>query len=187
MRATTLALLLLPMMAAADTFNGPYPYMANGIGYAYNEDPSNYSEGIQVYFSAPVSYYEFSVSFARGVINPQVSDFVQCSTCTPTVTWIELPPYSPYGLMATVSGTAPNVTQMNVTVSIDRSTPVYVGPLGFVPFTITNLNNPSSTGITQVGDAPEPATLSLAGLALIAMVVGRRRWIAERPALIRGS
>jgi hypothetical protein len=82
--------------------------------------------------------------------------------------------------MATVSGTAPNVTQMNVRVGFDPS-PAYGGSLSFVPFTISNLNNPPSTGISQVGDAPEPATLSLAGLALVAMVVWRRRSVLTDP------
>lgn len=164
-------------MAAADTFNGPYPYTVNGVGYAYNESPSSYSESIQVYFSAPVSYYEFSVSLPTSVASPQVYAYVECSTCTSTVAWTQLPPYVPYGLLATVSGTAPNVTQMGVVVSIDPATPAYAQPFGFVPFTISNLNNPPSTGITQTGDAPEPATLTLGALALAAMVVGRRRLI----------
>ena len=176
MRATTIALLLLPMIAAADTFNGPYPYMVNGIGYAYNEDPSSYSESLQVYFSAPVSYYEFSISLPTSVTSPQVYAYVQCSTCTSTVTWTRLPPYVPYGLMATASGTAPNVTQMSVTVTIDPSTPSSVGPPGFVPFTISNLNNSPSAGISQTGDAPEPATLTLSGFALLALVVSRQWW-----------
>jgi hypothetical protein len=175
------------MMAAADTyvpmpgpFNGPYPNIVDRIGWAYGGNGfSNYSEDILIYFSAPVSYFEFSAVFPSGAVHPGVSTNLQYTN----VTWSD-PLYSYMGRTATVRGTAPNVTYMSIGLSESPYSGSVFPATGIV---FTNLNNPSSTGITQVGDAPEPATLSLAALALIAMVVGRRRWIAERPALIRGS
>lgn len=167
------------MFSTADTFTGPYPYTVDGISYAYTEDLSNnFSVGIQVYFNAPVSYYEFSVVFDRGDVNPQVYTFTGCSDCTSTVTLTELPPFVPGGALATVSGTAPNVTQMAVTLGIDPSTPASVGPLVPLGFAFTNLNNPPSTGISQIG-APEPSTLILFGSGLLALA-GARRCLMDR-------
>jgi len=156
-------------------FNGPYPYVVDGIGWAYGgEGLSNYAEDILIYFSAPVSYFEFSAVFPSGAVNPSVSTNLQYTN----VTWSD-PLYSYMGRTATVRGTAPNITYM----SIGLGESPYSGPV-FPPTGIvfTNLNNPPSTGITQVGDTPEPATLSLAALALIAMVAGRRRWVRSKMA-----
>jgi hypothetical protein len=113
-----------------------------------------------------VSYFEFSVAFPAGAVNPGVSTNLQY-----TIVTISNPLFSYMGPTATVTGTAPNVTYM----SIGSSESPYSGSLFYLSgVTFTNLNNPPATGISQVGDAPEPATLTLGGLALLAMALGRR-------------
>lgn len=156
------------MIAMADTFNGPYPNTVDGIGWAYGgEDLSNYSADYVIYFSAPVSYFEFSAGFPIGAMSPGVATNSQYTSVTINN------PLVPYlGPTATVTGTAPNVTSMYIGLSESPYSPSLFYASGVV---FTNLNNPPSTGITQT---PEPAMLTLSGLVLLAIVLGRR-WLTR--------
>jgi hypothetical protein len=164
------------MMALADAYvpmpgpyDGPYPYTVDGIGWAYGGvGLSNYSEDILIYFSAPVSYFEFSTVFPSGAVNPGVSTNLQYTN----VTWSD-PVYSFMGPTATVRATAPNISYVSIGLG---ESPYSESTLYNAGVVFTNINQPPSTGISQTGDAPEPATLTLAVLALVAMAIGRRRW-----------
>ncbi len=149
------------------SYSGPYPNTVDGIGWAYGgQGFSNYSEDILIYFSAPVSYFEFSAAFPSGAVNPGVATNLQYTN----VTWTD-PLYSYMGPAATVRGTGTGMTYLSIGLSESPYSPSMFYPAGV---TFTNLNNPPSTGITQVSDAPEPATLTLAGFAVGAMALSRR-------------
>jgi hypothetical protein len=181
MRATTLAfLLLLPTISAADTYvptcpssPGSWQGTLNGIGYSVYSGLDNLSENIAACFSAPVSFYAFSLTFPSGVVNPHVATNMQYTS----VTWSD-PPVPYIGPIATASGPAPDVTEMFIGASVDRvQLPGgLLGPVGFAFISLTG----SGSGISQIGDAPEPATLTLIGSALFALPLARRWRSAAR-------
>lgn len=167
MRAPALALLvLLPMISAADTYvpmcpaSPPVSWQgtSNGVDYSLYFGMSNLSEDIAACFSVPVSYYEFSVTFPAGVVNPQTATNAQY----PDIVWSD-PTDPTSGPTATISGTAEDITRMSIGASVDDTAPPG-GPMGPVVFRVDSLT----------ASAPEPATLITAGLALLALVLGQR-------------
>ena len=172
MRAPALALLMLvPMISAADTYVPMCPASppsswqgtSNGVDYSLYFGMGNLFEDIAACFSVPVSYYEFSVTFPAGVVNPQIATNAQ----SPDIIWSD-PTDPTSGSTATISGSAADITRISIGASVDDTAPPG-GTMGPVVFRIDSLT----------ASAPEPATLIPAGLALLALAFGRR-WRTRR-------
>ena len=164
-------LLLLSLPALADTF----PYNVNGVGYSWQwtGDTEWYGE-LNVQFSAPISSYQFQVTFPESAADPQVWVSLQSR---PSVIWTQLQPqpYVPGGAMATVTGNTPDVTRMEISLGVDSNTPM-IGGLFPLNFHFTDLVDPPA----GVADAPEPSSASLVALGLFAFGLFSRKQHAKK-------
>jgi len=123
--------------------------------YMWGWEPIGETAGeIHVQFSAPISSYGFQVMFVAGTVNPMVGVGLQS---LPTITWQTVPGsgYVMGGELATVSGTAPDVTAMDIGVWEDSQPTGNLFPLNFYFRSLTA----ASSGIQET---PEPATIWLA-------------------------
>jgi hypothetical protein len=143
-----LLLLILPLFAAADTIDG--------VSYTWQWEPlGDYAGDIHVQFSAPISSYQFQVTFTTDAVNPQVWGGAGQDLATVTWATVQGSGWVPGGQVATVTGNAPDVTSMTAEIAESSQAQGNLFPLNFH---FTNLVDPP----VGAADAPEPSTIWLA-------------------------
>lgn len=136
----------------------------NGVTWSAAYIPTgNYTGIINAAFSAPISFYDFTVSFWPGTYGVQVvipSQFSQ-------VNFIDQTHFEGHGY-------PPDIKQLTVEINYPY-TPT-MAPAPPKGFTFSNLIDPPDGGTSGIAETPEPGTWLLMGLGLLATFLLRESW-----------
>jgi hypothetical protein len=142
----------------------------NGVTWNAAYIPTgNYQGVINAAFSAPISFYDFTISFWPGTYGAQIwipSQFSQ-------VNWISETKQEGLGYPS-------DITQLTVEVGFPQTPMAPSPPKGF---TFINLIDPPGGGSSGIAETPEPGTWLLMGLGLLATArATRSRYQSSKPA-----